>query len=111
MTEISAKINQIEKEMPNQLATISAKLNEIDNRKEPVFAFRVTSVKDSGSSSQQSVSKSPGKMNIVKNNCRTNCIYFNLEFLSNISLSCLAKYRLQYWKCIEYQRWQVYSAS
>ena len=41
---------------------MSEKLTEIDNRREPIYAFRVTSVKDSGSSSQLHVSKNPGKI-------------------------------------------------
>ena len=45
-----------------QLATMSAKLNEIDNKKEPVYAFRVTSVKDSGSPRETHVAKNPGKI-------------------------------------------------
>ena len=57
---------EVEQErVQNQLATITTKLNEIDNRKEPVYAFRVTSVKDSGTSSQQHVVKNPGKMFIT----------------------------------------------
>ena len=53
---------EVEQErVQNQLAIITTKLNEIDNRKEPVYAFRVTSVKDSGSSSQQRVERNPGK--------------------------------------------------
>ena len=36
---------------------MSLKLNEIANKKEPVVAFRGTGVKDSGTSSEQSVSK------------------------------------------------------
>ena len=47
--------------MQNQLEVLSTKLNEISNRKEPVVAFRATSVKDSGSSQEQRVSKNPGK--------------------------------------------------
>ena len=63
LTTISAKIDEIENgKIQNQLETMSAKLNEIYNRKEPVYAFRATSVKDSGSSSSIHISRSPGKM-------------------------------------------------
>ena len=51
-----------QEEIQNQLATMTAKLNEIDNRKEPVYAFRVTSVKGAGSSRDTHVTKSPGKI-------------------------------------------------
>lgn len=44
----------------NQLEVMSAKLNEISNGKEPIVAFRATSVKDSGGSSEQYVLKKPG---------------------------------------------------
>ena len=57
----------------NKLATISAKLNEIDNRKEPVYAFRVTNV-EAGSSSSERVSRHPGEMFImitVRNLCNS----------------------------------------
>ena len=40
---------------------MTAKLNEIDNRKEPVYAFRVTSVKNSWSSYKNSIVYNPGK--------------------------------------------------
>ena len=40
----------------NQLESLSAKLDEVANNKEPVIAFRGTGVKDSGSSSTQSYS-------------------------------------------------------
>ena len=57
---------EVEQErVQNQLATITTKLNEIDNRKEPVYAFRVTSVKDSGTANEQYVSENPGKMFIT----------------------------------------------
>ena len=63
---LEKKIDQLveveQEKVKNQLTTMSAKLNEIDNRKEPVIAFRATSVKDSGSSMEQSVSKNPGKI-------------------------------------------------
>ena len=63
LAKISAKMSEIGNgKIQNQLANMSAKLTEIDNRLEPVYAFRVTSVKDSGSSNQQSVNKNPGKM-------------------------------------------------
>ena len=58
-----AKINSIETEtIPNQLETMATKLNDIENRHEPVYAFRVTSVKDAGSSRIEHVSKYPGKI-------------------------------------------------
>ena len=40
---------------------MSAKLNEIDNRKEPVYAFRVTSVKNAWSSNTKWINFDPGK--------------------------------------------------
>ena len=51
-----------QEKVQNQLAIISAKLNEMNSRKEPVYAFRVTSVKDSGTLKEQYVSKNPGKI-------------------------------------------------
>ena len=54
-----------QEKVQHQLATLSAKLNEIDNKKEPVYAFRVTSVKDVGGSSSQKVGQSPGNMFII----------------------------------------------
>ena len=66
---VEKKIDQLveveQQKVQNQLTTMSAKLNEIDNRKEPVIAFRATVVKDSGSSSQQRVSKNPGKISCL----------------------------------------------
>ena len=63
---LEKKIEQLveveQEKVQNQLTTMSEKLNEIDNRKEPVIAFRATAVKDSGSSSTQSVRKNPGKI-------------------------------------------------
>ena len=50
-----------QEKIQNQMTTMSAKLNEIDNRKEPVYAFRATSVKNSWSSSSTSVNYKPGK--------------------------------------------------
>ena len=56
-----------------QLLTISTKVNEISNRKEPVnkavIAFRATAVKDSGSSSEQRVSKNPGEHLVLLTSC------------------------------------------
>ena len=49
----------------NQLAAMSAKLNEIQNREEPVYAFRVAGVKDVGSSRSISINRNPGKMFIT----------------------------------------------
>ena len=48
-----------QEKVQNQLELISAKLIEIENsgKYQPVVAFRGTGVKDSGSSSTQSVSK------------------------------------------------------
>ena len=40
-----------QEKVQNQLEEMSVKLNEVANKKEPVVAFRGTSVKDSGSSS------------------------------------------------------------
>ena len=61
LSKISTTINEIENgKIQNQLATMSSKLNEIDNMKEPVYAFRVTSVKNSGPSSKQNVQQRPG---------------------------------------------------
>ena len=66
---LEKKIDQLveveQQKVKNQLITMSAKLNEIDNRKEPVIAFRATVVKDSGSSWQQSVDKNPGRISCV----------------------------------------------
>ena len=63
---LEKKIDQLveveQEKVKNQLTTMSAKSIEIDNRKEPVIAFRATVVKDSGSSSTQSVRKNPGKI-------------------------------------------------
>ena len=44
-----------QEKVQNQLEEISIKLNEVANTKEPVVAFRATSVKDSGSSNSQYV--------------------------------------------------------
>ena len=67
LATMSSKINEIEnRKIPNQLEMIAAKLNEIENRKESIYAFRVTSVKNSGSSSKQTVNKNPG---FQSNNC------------------------------------------
>ena len=67
---LEKKIDQLveveQEKVQNQLTTMSAKLIEIDNRKEPVIAFRATSVKDSGSSNQQRVNKNPGKISYVQ---------------------------------------------
>ena len=46
-----------QEKVQNQLESLSAKLNEVANKKEPVIAFRGTGVKDSGTSSTQSVNK------------------------------------------------------
>ena len=46
-----------QEKVQNQFEEMSIKLNEVANAKEPVVAFRGTGVKDSGSSSTQSVSK------------------------------------------------------
>ena len=43
------QVAKTQQEVENQLKPISAKLNEIDNRNEPVVAFRATSVKDAAS--------------------------------------------------------------
>ena len=63
---LEKKIDQLigveQEKVQNQLTTMSAKLKEIDELKEPVIAFRATSVKDSGTSSEQYVNISPGKM-------------------------------------------------
>ena len=50
-----------QEKVQNQLEVMSTKLDEIANKEEPVVAFRATSVKDSGSSPEQWVSKNPGK--------------------------------------------------
>ena len=50
-----------QEKMKNQLKVMSTKLNEVANKKEPVVAFRATSVKDSGDNAAQYVSKNPGK--------------------------------------------------
>ena len=49
-----------QEKVQNQLKIMSTKLDEIENRNEPVIAFRATSVKDSGSNYEQSVNKNPG---------------------------------------------------
>ena len=47
-----------QEKMKNQLEVLSTKLNEISNfKKGPVVAFRATSVKDSGYSSEQYVNR------------------------------------------------------
>ena len=48
-----------QEKVQNQLKLISVKLNEIENRKEPVVAFRATSVKDAKASSTR-VNFNPG---------------------------------------------------
>ena len=58
-----AKVEQ--EKLQNQLTAMSMKLNEIENRKEPVYAFRVSSVKNSGTSKQESVYDNPGEMFII----------------------------------------------
>ena len=52
-----------------QLLTISTKVNEISNRKEPVIAFRATAVKDSGISREQQVSRNPGEHLVLLTSC------------------------------------------
>lgn len=51
------------KQVQAQFSTMSNKLNEIENRKEPVVAFRVTNIKNSGRSLEQLVNENTGKMN------------------------------------------------
>ena len=46
-----------QEKVQNQLKEISAKLDEVANKKEPVIAFRGSGVKDSGGSTQQPVTK------------------------------------------------------
>ena len=46
-----------QEKVQSQLESMSAKLDEVANKKESLIAFRATSVKDSGTSSQQSVKK------------------------------------------------------
>ena len=46
-----------QEKVQSQLESLSAKLDEVANNKEPVIAFRGTGVKDSGSSWTQSVKK------------------------------------------------------
>ena len=54
----SEKVKVEQEKVQNQLKEISIKLNEIANKKEPVFAFRATSVKDlTGNTNTQAVSK------------------------------------------------------
>ena len=53
-----------QEKIQNQLATMTAKLNEIDNRKEPVYAFRVAGVKNAWSSWQSSITYNPGKKRV-----------------------------------------------
>ena len=66
LTTISAKIDEIENgKIQNQLETMSTKLNEIDNRKELACAFRATIVKDVKSSSSANVNKNPGIIFII----------------------------------------------
>ena len=61
-----------QEKVQKKLTAMSAKLNEIDSRKEPFYAFRVTSVKDSGH--LQRVNKNPGKMNIFHDNSSTSTV-------------------------------------
>ena len=61
---LEQKIDQLieveQEKVQNQLATMSAKLNPIDDVKEPVIAFRATSAKDVGSNID--INKNPGKI-------------------------------------------------
>ena len=50
-----------QEKIQNQLANMTAKLNEIDNKKEPIYAFRVTSVKNAWSSYNNRITYNPGK--------------------------------------------------
>ena len=50
-----------QEKIQNLLARMTAKMNEIDNRKEPVYAFRVTSVKNAWSSYTNRIVYNPGK--------------------------------------------------
>ena len=65
------------------MESISAKLNEVANKKEPVIAFRGAGVKDSGASSKQSVSKY-GEFWIISYNMKNvlpgNIIWHDLQF-------------------------------
>ena len=49
-----------QEKVQRQLDAISAKVNEIVNKKDPVVAFRAAAVKDSGGNGMQSVRKDPG---------------------------------------------------
>ena len=54
-----------QEKVQNQLEAMSTvvlqlEMNEIENRKEPLIAFRATGVKDSGTSPEQPVDKNPG---------------------------------------------------
>ena len=86
LSKISAKINEIKnEEKRNQLVTES-KLKEI-NRKEPVIAFRVTSVKDSEASREADLRKHPGKIYIINDVCTmlNDTVSFNLFQFYSIS--------------------------
>ncbi len=51
-----------QEKIQNQLTTMSAKLNDLDNRREPVYAFRVTSVKNPHTSYTKSITYDPGEL-------------------------------------------------
>ena len=53
-----------QEKVQNQLESLSAKLDEVANKKEPVIAFRGSGVKDSGGSSTESV-KQHGEFLII----------------------------------------------
>ena len=63
----SEQATVFQKKVHDQLTTISAKIDEIENGKEPVYAFRATIVKDAKSSGSEYVTKNPGIMFVILN--------------------------------------------
>ena len=50
-----------QEKVQNQLESLSAKLDEVANKKEPIIAFRATGVKDSGTANSQYISPRHGE--------------------------------------------------
>ena len=65
-TQVSKQIEEIKSNSDSVRIALEQKIDQlVAVEQEPVFAFRATSVKDSGSSSQQHVSKNPGKISTI----------------------------------------------
>ena len=56
-----------QEKVQKQLENISVRLIDIENKKEPVVAFRASAVKDSGGGSGERVSKNPGIYILLSN--------------------------------------------